>query len=640
MTSRRESGWRWGGISIQSRIAAAAVGAATGVLCVASAVFFVVQQRENAADFVGSQKAVAEMVAADAAARLQDGRDPAGALRLIDPVSGSTRGELTDARGALIAGRTRPSSAPAAPQSIARAPVVLRGRSVGEVRLWGAPDRLSAILSHYLAVCGALFFAATGLALFIGRLLARRVTEPVQELAAVMAGVRTAEHFSMRAPPGPRDEVGRLTESFNALLARLEANDGALRLTLAELTAARDAAEAANRMKSRFLANMSHEIRTPLNGVLAMTQVIALGELDPTQRARLEVVHDSGQALLAILNDVLDVSKIEAGRLELEIADIDAAAIVRGACEAFSALVADKGLTLSVEIAPECEGLRRGDGVRLRQIAVNLVSNAVKFTAVGGVRVRLRGTGEDGREGLELEVRDTGVGIASDLMPDLFDVFTQGDSSTTRRFGGTGLGLAICRELVALMGGAIEVDSRPGQGARFRIRAPLPAVAAAAKATSRSGGAPVPPSAAPAPAASIPARREGVLRVLAAEDNATNRLVLSTIMQVFDVELHLVDDGAQAVEAWRTGDFDVILMDIQMPVLDGVAATRAIRDAEAAEGRARTPIIALSANAMTHQVRDYLAAGMDAHVPKPIEIARLQAVMDEALSSLDERAAA
>lgn len=632
--ARRASGRPRPSISIQSRIAAAAVGAAVGVLCAASAVFLFVQWRENASDFQRNQQALVEVVARDAGSRLADGRDPAGALTLIDPVQFLAKATLVDASGRVIAQRTHEAVAGAKRLAATRAPVMVAGRRVGEVTLLGAPDRLSAILPHYLAICGALFFAATGIALFIGRALALRIVEPVQRLAGVMAGVRTSDHFGVRAPPAAQDEVGRLTDSFNELLARLQANDGALRLTLAELTEARDAAQAANRMKSQFLANMSHEIRTPLNGVLAMTQVIALDELTPTQRSRLNVVHESGQALLAILNDVLDVSKIEAGRLELEIADIDAAAVVRGACEAFTAVTAEKGLRLTVEIAPECEGLRRGDGVRLRQIAVNLVSNAVKFTASGGVKVRMTGLGEGGREGLELEVADTGVGIARDLMPGLFDKFTQGDSSTTRKFGGTGLGLAICQELVGLMDGSISVESDAGKGARFVVRAPLAAAepsAIARPASASAASTTVPPA---------PAKpRAGPIRVLAAEDNATNRLVLSTVMQVFGVELHVVDDGAQALAAWEAGTFDAILMDIQMPVLDGVAAARAIRSAEAQTGRARTPIIALSANAMTHQVRDYLAAGMDAHVPKPIEIARLQAVLNDVLDD-EARAAA
>ena len=453
--------------SIQGRIAAAATGAAMAVLCAACAVFVLVQCRDSRSDFLRGQTALTRLIARDAGLGLAQGRGVADALALARAAAPQARVRLTDARGAVLADAGHAT----ADGVQTREPIAAEGRIRGFVTLTADPTPLASMLPRYLAVCGALFFAATGLALVVGRALASRVVQPIERLAQVMAGVQGSEHFGVRAPRVAADEVGRLTDGFNALLARLQAQDGALRLSLSELTEARDAAQAASRMKSQFLANMSHEIRTPLNGVLAMTQVIALGDLAPVQRERLEVVHESGQALLAILNDVLDVSKIEAGRLELEVAEIDAAAVVRGACEAFGAVVADKGLRFELDIAPEAQGLRLGDGVRLRQIVVNLVSNAVKFTPTGGVAVRLRGEGAGGAAGLTLEVSDTGVGIARELMPGLFDKFTQGDSSTTRKFGGTGLGLAICRELAVLMGGSIEVESGRGGGATFRVRA-------------------------------------------------------------------------------------------------------------------------------------------------------------------------
>jgi PAS domain S-box-containing protein len=366
-------------------------------------------------------------------------------------------------------------------------------------------------------------------------------------------------------------------------------------------------AHAANRAKSDFLATMSHEIRTPLNGVLGMAQAMAADELTPRQRGRLDVVRRSGETLLAILNDVLDLSKMEAGKLELESADFDLAEIATSAHAAFAAVAAKKRLEFDLIIEPAARATYRGDAVRVRQVLFNLISNAVKFTDAGAVRVRASFDGQD----LRLTVSDTGMGIDRDRIAMLFEKFVQVDTSTTRRFGGTGLGLAICQELVRRMGGAIEVDSVPGQGSNFTVRLPLPQVA---QAPATVQGAPPAPEQAP-PAAS--------LQVLAAEDNEVNRVVLLTLLLQFGLDPVIVEDGLQAVQAWEARDWDAILMDIQMPVLDGVSAVKLIRRREAARGRRRTPIIALTANALAHQAAEYRAVGMDAVVAKPIEIRKL-----------------
>ena len=250
----------------------------------------------------------------------------------------------------------------------------------------------------------------------------------------------------------------------------------------------------------------------------------------------------------------------------------------------------------------------------------NFVSNALKFTETGGVRITIVGLGEDGRDGLQVAVKDTGLGIPADKMALLFQKFSQVDASTTRRFGGTGLGLAICQELAGLMQGRVWVESVEGEGSVFYAELKMPYLREIEVDTGASS--------------EMDAFDEplGALRLLAAEDNPTNQVVLSTVMQVFGFELTLVDDGAQAVEAWRTQDFDAILMDVQMPVMDGVQATRAIRAAERDSGRPRIPIIALSANAFHHQIAEYLAAGMDAHVAKPIELSALNEALEAVLA--------
>ena len=378
-----------------------------------------------------------------------------------------------------------------------------------------------------------------------------------------------------------------------------------------ELAVARDAAEAASDAKSAFLATMSHEIRTPLNGVLGMTQAMSMDALSEAQRERLEVVRESAVALLALLNDVLDLSKIEAGKLDLEEIDFDLGEVMRGAHQAFTALANKKGLSFALDVAG-AEGVYRGDPTRVRQILYNLLSNAVKFTEQGEIRVYAELAGD----GLRIAVRDTGAGIPAHKLPLLFAKFSQVDASTTRRYGGTGLGLSICRQLAGLMGGDISVESVAGKGSCFTVQLPL-------LRTGEARG----PSVLEAPRqASV----DRPLRVLAAEDNTVNQLVLKTLLHHVGVSPVIVADGAAALEAWQAEAWDLVLMDVQMPVMDGVAATRAIRSLELQSGRPRTTIIALSANAMAHQVASYIEAGMDGHLAKPIEIARLFEVVQTA----------
>ncbi|HRD46537.1 MAG TPA: ATP-binding protein [Caulobacter sp.] len=384
-----------------------------------------------------------------------------------------------------------------------------------------------------------------------------------------------------------------------------------LQKTKDDLSEARDAAEAASEAKSAFLATMSHEIRTPLNGVLGMTQAMAMSDLSDSQRERLDVVRESAVALLALLNDVLDLSKIEAGKLDLEEIEFDLGEVLRGAHQAFTALANKKGLSFGLDSAA-AEGVYLGDPTRVRQILYNLLSNAVKFTEQGEIRVRA----DRDAAGLRITVADTGPGIAEDKLPELFAKFTQADASTTRRYGGSGLGLSICRQLAELMGGEITVASRVGEGSCFTILLPLPRVDEARG-----------PSSLAAPShASV----DRPLKVLAAEDNTVNQLVLKTLLHHVGVAPFVVADGAAALQAWEADSWDLILMDVQMPVLDGVTATRAIRARELETGRVRTPIVALSANAMAHQVAGYLAAGMDGHLAKPIEVARLFEVVQAA----------
>jgi signal transduction histidine kinase len=388
------------------------------------------------------------------------------------------------------------------------------------------------------------------------------------------------------------------------------------------LMAAKQAAEAASRAKSDFLATMSHEIRTPLNGILGLAQAMQRDDLPTAQKDRLRVIRRSGETLLSLLNDALDFSQIEAGKLKLEPAEFDMEHLTRGAVAIFGPLAAAKGLGFDFSIDEAAKGRFLGDPVRVRQILYNLAANALKFTDAGRVCVVV----SHRAEGVVMEVADSGIGISSDRIEGLFDKFVQGDASSTRRHGGVGLGLTICRALAEKMGGRISATSVEGKGSIFTVVLPLPRL---------SRPAPIVTPEAPPP----PAVNEGPqIRILAAEDNAVNQLVLRTLLSQVGLEPVLVDNGAQALDAWRGAHWDVILMDIQMPVMDGVAATRAIRAAELAEHRPRTPIIAVTANAMSHQVAEYLAAGIDDVSPKPLDAVGLFAAIERAL--MPETAAA
>lgn len=386
------------------------------------------------------------------------------------------------------------------------------------------------------------------------------------------------------------------------------------------LVEAKAAAESASRAKSDFLANMSHEIRTPLNGVIGIVDALSRTAMTPEQAGMVELIRSSGETLERLVSDILDVSKIEAGRLDIEVHPFDLGEALAPCVDLMRARAAEKGLSFDVIQEIGAKGAFLGDSTRIRQILTNLLSNAIKFTAAGGVtlRIGLDDGGETPR--LTLEIEDTGVGFEADKGAWLFDRFSQADNTITRRFGGTGLGLSICRSLAELMGGGISATSEPGVGSRFRVEVPLERDAAEAAPTSAT-----PPAEA--------ALREGRLRVLLAEDHPINQRVVQLILDGVGAELTIVEDGAQAVKAFMAQTFDVVLMDMQMPGMDGLTATRAIRareDVGLAEGH--TPVVILSANAMAEHRAQALAAGADLHVAKPITAASLLAGIEEALT--------
>ena len=380
-----------------------------------------------------------------------------------------------------------------------------------------------------------------------------------------------------------------------------------------ELVEARDAALAAADAKSQFLANMSHEIRTPMNGVLGVLHLLKKERLSADGRRLLNEALDCGEMLSQLLNDIIDVSRIEAGKLELADEPTEPAELLRGVAEMLRPQAEAKGLYLRVEAAGDL-GWVITDPLRLRQALFNLLGNAVKFTLEGGVIARLSGRRDGENVRLRYEIEDTGVGIDPEAAAKLFERFRQGDGSTTRRFGGSGLGLVICRRLAELMGGDVGFESTPGQGSTFWIEIEAEAGAAPVEVPEDDDETPL----------------FAGLRVLLVEDNATNRLIAGRMLEALGAQISLAEDGVQGVAMAREG-FDLILMDIQMPGMDGVEATQRIRALPAPIGTA--PILAMTANAMAHQQAGYVAAGMDGAIAKPLSPAALARAIIQVLTS-------
>ncbi|MDR1572282.1 MAG: response regulator [Clostridiales Family XIII bacterium] len=482
-------------------------------------------------------------------------------------------------------------------------PVERNGRVIGYIWANELTTEIEKQFQNITSGVLALTCAAYVISVIAAIALFRRTMRDIGQIVRGVRGMRTDLTKPIERTGG---DLGEVVDSINAMAADI--------LKAGEERKALILAEAANQAQKDFLARMSHEIRTPMNGVIGMTMLAKNASSEERRLEYIDKIHLSASLLLGIINDILDFSKIEAGRMDIEDAPFSIGDIVENVRDLIQPRVDEKGLALDIAVDGSVPAMLRGDGLRLSQILLNLMGNAVKFTMRGSIGLDMRAEPlPDGMLRLCCAVSDTGIGMDRDQLENVLKPFTQADSSTARKFGGTGLGLSISKALVELMGGEMEVSSEPGEGSEFSFSVIL---------GRHEGEA----SAEGAPDGEAAALRYDGRRLLVVEDNEINQVIAETLLSEMGFEVDLAENGQKAIESFQSGGYDLIFMDIRMPVMDGIEATENIRrlESEGAGGGGRVPIIAMTANAMREDRELSDAAGMDGHISKPISLAELR----------------
>ncbi len=551
--------------------------------------------------------------------------------RIRRGVDGAYFADVRTEYGRLIDERYRRSKGQIM-RAIGRFMALVDQRTLREVQRARDRNQRIAILQIAILTAIVLLGAATLV------ILTRIVLRPLDKLIAATRRIAAGD-YGQRADIRSVSDLERVAGTFNEMAAAIETDVGARERAEQEAVLARGAAEHANRAKSTFLAAMSHELRTPMIGVTGMLEVLAQSELSPSQRQMVATADASARSLLQIVGDILDLSKIEADKLELCPETIDLRAVVGACVETFVHTASGKGLLLTWNVDERVAPAHVGDPLRLRQVIGNMLSNAVKFTEQGGIEVEVRASGgEDGAQAVEIAVADTGIGISPEQQRRLFDEFAQAESSTSKRFGGSGLGLVICKRLAVLMGGDVALSSTPGKGTTVRLALALalgdPADVQAEAAAPVLGA----PASRPLPSREQALRERSLLLVV--EDHPVNRTVLCSQLQTIGFCADTASDGRAGLELCETGDYALVLTDLNMPRMDGFELAVAIREHERETGAARLPIIALTASVMQGEPERCREAGMDDFAAKPTTIPFLASRLRHWLPHIDWSTAA
>ena len=522
-------------------------------------------------------------------------------------------------------------------------PVVWQGQELGVLEIWIETLPSNDLIKDTLLIASLAILLAASLAYLLARRLGRRVLQPVRQLSTLMVDMTSREDYTGRFQSSDIQEINTLGESLNSMLLAIEDREHSLQQAIKALEVARDEAQRVADTKTSFLANMSHEIRTPMNGVVGMISLIKETELSKRQRVYFDTIEKSAAGLLVVIDDILDFTKLESGHLRIRKAPFSLSDLLATLNTIFEMQAANKGLKFQLVSADGLPDRVIGDPARLRQLLLNLIGNAVKFTDEGSVELLVTPIAESEASLIRFEVVDTGIGIPEEKQPGIFKEFYQVDITSTRAYGGTGLGLALCRELAQLMGGSVSFSSTEGEGSCFWLDVPLPgdllnpfAIRPAAELSIdsnpfKSALLAEPTGTPPKMAVKVDPKTSSALtflRVLVVDDSEVNRFILCELLGTLGIKATVACNGEEAVAAFKHSTLDVIFMDIQMPVMDGVAATAAIKTLQSDQNFSPDcVIVGVSAHAMSGDREKYLALGMSDYLTKPIDRKHLESCL-------------
>lgn len=522
-------------------------------------------------------------------------------------------------------------------------PVVWQGQELGVLEIWIETLPSNDLIKDTLLIASLAILLAASLAYLLARRLGRRVLQPVRQLSTLMVDMTSREDYTGRFQSSDIQEINTLGESLNSMLLAIEDREHSLQQAIKALEVARDEAQRVADTKTSFLANMSHEIRTPMNGVVGMISLIKETELSKRQRVYFDTIEKSAAGLLVVIDDILDFTKLESGHLRIRKAPFSLSDLLATLNTIFEMQAANKGLKFQLVSADGLPDRVIGDPARLRQLLLNLIGNAVKFTDEGSVELLVTPIAESEASLIRFEVVDTGIGIPEEKQPGIFKEFYQVDITSTRAYGGTGLGLALCRELAQLMGGSVSFSSTEGEGSCFWLDVPLPgdllnpfAIRPAAELSIdsnpfKSALLAEPTGTPPKLAVKVDPKTWSALtflRVLVVDDSEVNRFILCELLGTLGIKATVACNGEEAVAAFKHSTLDVIFMDIQMPVMDGVAATAAIKTLQSDQNFSPDcVIVGVSAHAMSGDREKYLALGMSDYLTKPIDRKHLESCL-------------